>query len=173
MPQRSKVLTLPDPVKAELDKKLVAGGFADYVALSDWLKDQGYEISKSSLHRYGTYFEQRLSAIKVATEQAQAIADTIGDDQGVLGDALTRLIQEKTFQLLVEMESLSAEDVDFTKLGEMVAKLNKTAILQKKWIADMRERARAAADDVVKVAKAGGLSAEKAEEIRKKILGIV
>jgi len=55
----------------------------------------------------------------------------------------------------------------------MVAKLNKTAILQKKWISDMREKARAAADDVVKVAKAGGLSAEKAEEIRRKILGIV
>jgi phosphohistidine phosphatase SixA len=173
MPQRSKVLMLPETVKADLDRKLVTGGFADYVALSDWLKEQGFEVSKSSLHRYGTEFEQRLSAIKIATDQAQAIADTIGDDQGVLGDALTRLIQEKTFQLLVEMESLSAEDVDFTKLGEMVAKLNKTAILQKKWISDMREKARAAADDVVKVAKAGGLSAEKAEEIRRKILGIV
>lgn len=164
---------LPETVKSDLDRKLVAGGFSDYVALSDWLKDQGYEISKSSLHRYGSGFEQRLSAIKIATDQAQAIADTIGDDQGVLGDALTRLIQEKTFQLLVEMESLSAEDVDFTKLGEMVAKLNKTAILQKKWISDMREKAARTADEVVKVAKSGGLSAERAEEIRKKILGIV
>jgi len=173
MPQRSKVHALPETVKSDLDKKLVAGGFADYVALSEWLKQQGYEISKSSLHRYGSEFEQRLSAIKIATEQAQAIADTIGDDQGVLGDALTRLIQEKTFQLLVEMESLSAEDVDFTKLGEMVAKLNKTAVLQKKWISDMRERTSKTADEVVKVAKSGGLSAEKAEEIRKKILGIV
>lgn len=173
MPQRSKVQALPETVKSDLDRKLVAGGFSDYVALSDWLKDQGYEISKSSLHRYGSGFEQRLSAIKIATDQAQAIADTIGDDQGVLGDALTRLIQEKTFQLLVEMESLSAEDVDFTKLGEMVAKLNKTAILQKKWISDMREKAARTADEVVKVAKSGGLSAERAEEIRKKILGIV
>lgn len=164
---------LPEAVKSDLDKKLVAGGFCDYVALSDWLKEQGYEISKSSLHRYGSGFEQRLSAIKIATDQAQAIADTIGDDQGVLGDALTRLIQEKTFQLLVEMESLSVEDVDFTKLGEMVAKLNKTAVLQKKWISDMREKAAKTADEVVKVAKSGGLSAERAEEIRKKILGIV
>lgn len=173
MPQRSKVLTLPEPVKAELDKKLVAGGFTDYIALSDWLKEQGYEISKSSLHRYGTEFEQRLSAIKIATDQAQAIADTIGDDQGALGEALTRLIQEKTFQLLIEMEPLSAENISFTKVGEMVAKLNKTAILQKKWISDMREKANAAADEVVQVAKSGGLSAERAEEIRKKILGIV
>ncbi len=71
------------------------------------------------------------------------------------------------------MESLSVEDVDFTKLGEMVAKLNKTAVLQKKWISDMREKAAKTADEVVKVAKSGGLSAERAEEIRKKILGIV
>jgi len=173
MPQRSKVQALPEAVKSDLDKKLVAGGFCDYATLSDWLKEQGYEISKSSLHRYGSGFEQRLSAIKIATDQAQAIADTIGDDQGVLGDALTRLIQEKTFQLLVEMESLSVEDVDFTKLGEMVAKLNKTALLQKKWISDMREKTAKTADEVVKVAKSGGLSAERAEEIRKKILGIV
>lgn len=173
MPQRSKVHTLPENVKADLDKKLVTGGFSDYVTLSDWLKDQGYEISKSSLHRYGSEFEQRLSAIKIATDQAQAIADTIGDDQGVLGDALTRLIQEKTFQLLVEMEKLDAEDIDFTKLGEMVAKLNKTALLQKKWISDMREKTAKTADEVVRVAKSGGLSAERAEEIRKKILGIV
>lgn len=173
MPQRSKVLALPDDVKADLDKRLISGGFADYVALSEWLKGQGYEISKSSIHRYASDFEARLSAIKIATDQAQAIAETIGDDQGVLGDALTRLIQEKTFQLLVEMETLDPEKVSFTKLGEMVAKLNKTAVLQKKWMADMREKARSTADDVVKVARSEGLSAEKAEEIRKKILGIV
>ncbi len=173
MPQRSKVHTLPEEIKQALDKRLITGGFSDYVALSAWLAEQGYEISKSSLHRYGSEFEQRLSAIKIATEQAQAIAEAAGDDQGALGDALTRLIQEKTFQLLVEMESLSADDIDFTKLGEMVAKLNKTAVLQKKWITDMREKVSRTADDVVKVAKSGGLSKEKAEEIRKKILGIV
>lgn len=173
MPQRSKVQTLPDTIKADLDKKLVTGGFCDYVALSEWLSQQGFEISKSALHRYGSEFETRLASIKIATQQAQAIAEAAGDDQGVLGDALTRLVQEKTFQLLIEMESIDPEKMDFTKLGRMVAELNKASIQQKKWINEMKEKTVKTADEVVKTAKAGGLSAEKAEQIRKQILGIV
>ena len=67
MPQRSKILTLPDNVKADLNNRLISGGFAGYEALSEWLISEGYEISKSALHRYGTEFEQRLGAIRVAT----------------------------------------------------------------------------------------------------------
>lgn len=164
---------MPDTIKADLDKKLVTGGFCDYVALSEWLSQQGFEISKSALHRYGSEFETRLASIKIATQQAQAIAEAAGDDQGVLGDALTRLVQEKTFQLLIEMESIDPEKMDFTKLGRMVAELNKASIQQKKWINEMKEKTVKTADEVVKTAKAGGLSAEKAEQIRKQILGIV
>lgn len=173
MPQRSKVTTLPEDIKQALDMKLIAEGFGNYVALSSWLGKMGYEISKSSVHRYGLGLEQRLSAIKVATEQARAISEAAGDEAGVMGDALTRLIQEKLFQLFVDMGNLDPEKVDFAKVGRMVAELNRTAIMQKKWINEMKAKTIKTADEVVKTAKAGGLSAERAEEIRKKILGIV
>lgn len=173
MPQRAKVHTLPDNIKQALDMKLIAEGFANYVSLSSWLEKMGYEISKSALHRYGSEFETRLASIKIATQQAQAIAEAAGDDQGVLGDALTRLVQEKTFQLLIEMESIDPEKMDFTKLGRMVAELNKASIQQKRWINEMKDKTVKTADEVVKTAKAGGLSAEKAEHIRRQILGIV
>jgi len=173
MPARSKITSLPDGIKSELDKRLVTGGFADYGALAEWLQEQGFEISRSSIHRYGQQFETRLSAIKIATEQARAISETVGDDPGVLGDALTRLCQEKAFKVLVEMEDPEPQKADLSKMGIMIARLNRASIAQKKWMAEAKEKAKSAAEDVSKEIKSAGLSEEKAEEIRKKILGIV
>ena len=173
MPARSKITKLPPEVKAELDRRLIGGGFADYTSLAEWLAEQGFEISRSAIHRYGQEFEEKLSALRIATEQARAITEAVGDEEGVMGDALTRLCQEKAFQVLVEMQSLDPEQIDFNKLTVAVAKLNKASVAQKKWMAEVRFKARAAADDVVKTAKQGGLSEEKAEEIRRRILGIV
>lgn len=154
-----------------MDRRLIAGGFSGYQELADWLREQGFELSRSALHRYGQQFENRLAALKIATEQARAITEAVGDEEGVMGDALTRLAQEKAFQVLVEMED--AGEVSLPKLGRMIADLNRTSIAQKKWMAEMRKKAAAAAESVVKTARQGGLSDEKAEEIRKKILGIV
>jgi len=173
MPLRSKVVTLPEKVKAELDRRLLGGSFSDYTALAEWLKAQGFEISRSAVHRYGQAFADRLSAIKIATEQAQAIAEAVGDEPGVLGDALTRLCQEKAFKVLVEMEDPEPKNADLSKMGIMIARLNRASVAQKKWMAEAKEKARSAAEDVSREIKAAGLSEEKAEEIRRKILGIV
>ena len=129
-----------------------------------------FEVSRSALHRYGSKFETTLAAIRVATEQARAISEVTGDDEGRLGDALTSLIQQKAFDVLVEMEG--AGDVTLAQLGTMVAKLNAASVQQKRWIAQVRERAATVADEAASVAAKGGLSDEAAAQIRALILGI-
>ncbi|HQB82745.1 MAG TPA: DUF3486 family protein, partial [Candidatus Rifleibacterium sp.] len=54
MPARSAVTTLPTEVKEWLDKCLVESDFSGYEALSAALAEKGFQISKSSLHRYGS-----------------------------------------------------------------------------------------------------------------------
>ena len=175
MPQRSKIIMLPPEVKDELDRRLVSGSFAGYAGLAEWLQEQGYEISRSAVHRYGQGFGERLAAIKIATEQARAISETVGDDMGQMSDALISLVQEKAFDVLVNLQTDDPEMFGkvFPRLGLMVARLSRASVGQKKWMAETREKASSTADEVVKVAKTGGLSEEKAEEIRRKILGIV
>ena len=73
MPPRSKVAALPPEVKEWLDKALVENNFGGYELLAAELKGKGYEISKTGLHRYGQQFEDRLNALKIATEQARAV----------------------------------------------------------------------------------------------------
>lgn len=127
MPARSKITGLPDGIRVELDKRLITSGFSDYSTLEAWLTEQGFEISRSAIHRYGQGFEAKVAAIKVATEQAKAIAAAVGDDDGAMNEALIRLVQQQAFDVLVNMQT---EDPDlyakiFQKMGVMVARLSR------------------------------------------------
>ena len=43
---------VPDPLREKLNARLRANGYSDFCALSDWMSEQGYPISKSAIHRY-------------------------------------------------------------------------------------------------------------------------
>lgn len=166
--KRSKVTELPKEVKAWLDQALVAGNFSGYEQLEQELIKRGCTIGKSSLHRYGQQFEERLRAVKLATEQAAAIAASSPDDAGAMNDALIRLVQEKAFQTLLKME----EGAPLKEVGLMVARLSNATVKQKQWAAEVREKVSVASDAVVAIAKKGGLSDAALEEIKRKLLGI-
>lgn len=166
--KRSKVTQLPKEVKAWLDQALVAGNFSGYEQLEQELTQRGCTVGKSSLHRYGQQFEERLRAVKLATEQAAAIAAASPDEQGAMNDALIRLVQEKAFQTLLKME----EGAPLKEVGLMVARLSNATVKQKQWAAEVRDKASTAADTVEKIAKKGGLSADALEIIKREILGI-
>jgi phosphohistidine phosphatase SixA len=173
MPKRSKIAGLPDSIKADLNKRLVRGGFSNYEKLAAWLQEQGFEISRSAVHRYGQAFEERLAAIKIATEQAQAIAEAVGDDEGAMNEALIRLVQEKSFDVLVNLQT---EDPDaftkiFPKLGVMIAKLSKASVDQKKWMLEARKKAlEEAANTIETAARREGVSKATINKIRREVL---
>lgn len=168
MPPRSKVASLPAEVKAWLDQALAENNFSDYEALSQELTERGYAISKSALHRYGQNFEERLSALKIASEQARAVVAAAPDEEGAVNEALMRLVQEHLFKLLMT----EGDQIDLPKVAKAVAELGKASVVQKKWQAEMRAKAEAAASQVEKIAKKGGLDAATVAEIRREILGV-
>lgn len=172
MPKRSKILQLPEEIKATLDKRLISGGFSGYRELASWLAEQGFEISHSAIHRYGQEFEEKIAAIRIATEQAKAITDAVGDDAGATGDALIRLVQEKAFQVLVKMSDLDPEAVDFNKLTVSIAKLNNAAVTQKKWLADMKKKTEQAVENIEKKAECLDKK-ELLKMVKQEVYGIV
>ena len=172
MPPRSSISRLPKDIREAFEKKLIAGGFADYDGLAAWLKEQGFEISRSAAHRYGQEFENKLSAIKIATEQAKAITEAVGDEEGAMGEALTRLCQEKAFNVLIKMEDLDPEQTNISKMGIMIARLNRAAVTQKKWAREVKDKARQAVKNIEEKGKARGLSPEAMKMIKEEIYGI-
>lgn len=182
MPARSKITLLPPEIKAKLDRLLIERSFSDYDGLVAWLNGElaalGLELtfSRSGLHYYGQAFEEKVQAIKIATEQARAITDAVGDDAGMMGEALTNLCQEKAFQVLVKMHEIDPEDVDFNKLTVAIAKLNKTAVDQKKWQREIKDKAAQAVKNIEsKAAGAAGksLPPETMKIIKEEIYGII
>ncbi|KAF1043208.1 MAG: hypothetical protein GAK35_02300 [Herbaspirillum frisingense] len=170
MARRSKVVGLPANVKEWLDKALVGGNFADYELLAEELKAKGYDISKSSLHRYGSQFEAKLAAVKLATEQAAAIAEAVPDDENALGDALLRVIQEKTFTMLMNMEA--DPQIGFAKLASIAIESGFSSTTVKEHRSKVKMRAKEAAAEVSGIVKSAGLSDDAVDRIKRSILGI-
>jgi len=175
MPRRSTIETLPKDVRAWLDRALAEGGFQGYQLLAEELRSRGYEISKSAVHRYGQVFEERLASLRAVTEQARAIVDANPDDDNAINEALTRLTQEKMFDILLKMEVDPAK-ANLASLARAVAELGRASVSQKKWMAEAREQARLEAErDMVKAvetaAEQGGGKASP-EEILQSIKAI-
>lgn len=139
MAKRSIVNALPRELKEWLDAELVARGFGDYVALAADLKAKGAAISKSSLHRYGSKFEERMAQLRASTEQARAIVAASPDDEGAMGEALVRLTQDKMFGILMDLE-VDPNTIDITKFSRSVADLTRSSIGQKRYVQDFRAR---------------------------------
>ncbi len=179
MPAPSKIGLLPEEIRAELNRRLVKRAFADYEALAAWLAEQGFQIGKSTVHRYGQKLERKLEAIRASTEAARAIYEAAPDDADLRSAAVMSLVQTEIFDVLVNLQEATDEDVDqvtrvklLSHAAKNIATLSRASVNQKKWSLEVRERAVAVADEVTKAARQAGMSAETSEIWRKKILRI-
>jgi len=176
MPPRSKIDLMPKDIRAELDKRIVEGGFANYRALAKWLNDNGYEIGKNAVHHHGEKLERRLEAVKRATEQARAIAEASPDDEAAMSDTLIRLVQQIDMDILLDLEGETVPPKTLEAVSRSVASLARVSVNQKKWMVEVRDKLNAkvgrAAEQVAIAARSGGLSPEAEQQIRTALLDI-
>lgn len=137
MGRRSKVLGLSAEVKAWLDAALVEGNFSGYELLSAELKARGCDVSKSALQRYGAPFDVLMRKVKASGEQAKALMSEAGDDAGALNDAVIRIVQSKTLEvLMLDEDGTLSTDPKFVRA---IASLVRASVTQKEWAADVRK----------------------------------
>ena len=179
MAKRSTIEQLPEAVRHEFERKLVENGFSDYTAIAEWLQEQGYEISRSAAHRYGQKVQRRFAAIKSSTEAARLIAEGAADEGAARSEALMAMLQTELFDALVQIGEMPSEELNavdrFGMMSEGAKKISgliSASTRLKEYQAKVKAKVAAAAEDVAKQAKKGGLSEEAAEAIRKQILGI-
>lgn len=174
---RSSISQLPLELRELLESVLIERGFADYSSITDQLNErleaEGIEttISRSAVHRYGQQLAERIQALKRSTEVARTIAREVGDDEGTLNDALVRLVQDRLFHVIDDLE-IDPSKTDILKVGHMIADLGRASVAQKKHQIHVRKQAEAVAESVAKKVSASGLSPARVDEIRREILGI-
>lgn len=180
MGRRSTVEKLPEAVRRWLERALTEQGFTGYQELEALLRAQGYVISKSAIHRFGKKMESRFAAIKASTEAARMLTEGAADDQDARSEAVIALVQTEMFEAIVNLqEATGDEETDpaqriglLSSAAKNIATLARASVNQKKFRLEVQERTKAAADNVEKLARKGGLSAETVQALRREILGI-
>ncbi len=179
MAPRSSIEKLPEDVRRWLERALTENGFSGYVELENLLKEKGYQISKSAIHRYGQKIERRFKAIKDSTEAARIIAEGAEDKEDKRSEALMGLLQSSLFEALVDIEDANDESMSpmekFQALsfaGKNVASLIQASTKLKTYQAEVKRRAEIAAVETEKIVVQAGLSADTVKMIKEQILGI-
>lgn len=165
--RRSSIETdMPVDARKDLDRILIEG--ATYEEASAFCKSRGYDISKSAVGRYGKNFLEAYQNVMRFADQAQVLKSDA--DNGLpMEEAVGKVLLQKVMSALIDN---TADITENSRLISDVAKLVGSNIQLAKLKMDLAERARRTADAVVKMVKKGGLSADAADQIRAKILGI-
>lgn len=170
--------------RARLDAEIVCRNFADYDGLVDWLGQQGFEISRSIIHRHGAKLKRRLEAVKASTEAARLIAEAAPDDADLRSAAVISMVQSELFDLLLNLQEADAEEDPQTRVELMakaargVADLSRASVSQKKWQASIKDKLEAKFCGLEAEATGGKsgarkLDAETLRIVRQEVYGLV
>lgn len=182
MARRSTIDKLPEDVRRWLERALTGSGFSGYAELEALMRDKGYLISKSAIHRYGQKIERRFGAIRAATEAARMLTEGAADDQDARSEAVIALIQTELFESIVQLQEAEDEEIDpqvrvalLSKVAKNVATLSRASVNLKKFQQDLREKIAAKMDALEAESKSGSgrIDAETLRRVREEIYGIV
>ena len=178
MPQKPVIESLPDGVRRWLEQALIDQNFSGYQQLEALLRERGYEIGKSAIHRFGKKIERRLASIRASTEAARLVVESASDDKNARSEAVMALVQSEMFDTLMNLEEAQEEgDPErrvalLSNAAHAIANVARADITQKKWRHEIQKRIESAAANVESIARKGGTSPEMVESIRREILGI-
>ena len=178
MAKRSSVEQLPQVIRHELERKLADNGFSDYTALAEWLNEQGYEISRSAVHRYGAKIQKRFASIKASTEAARLIAEGASDEADTRSEALVAMVQTELFDALVEigdMDDLTPVEKFnmIAKASKNVASLTSASTRLKKFQTELKDKMDKAFAEIEQQNKQGTLDVATLKRIRTEVYGLI
>ena len=187
MARRSSIDGLPEEVRRWLQRALTESNFGGYKALEEMLREQGYLISKSAIHRYGQQLERRMAAIKASTEAARMLTEGAADDQDARSEAVIALVQTELFESIVNLQEAGDEGLDpadriglLSEAAKNIATLARASVNQKKFRLEeqariereARERLLAEQEEKLQELRGSdGMSEQMESRIRRILLG--
>lgn len=166
--RRSRIeIDLPAEIRKQVDRLLLEPS-TTYDEIKTFLTSQGYDISRSSIGRYGKEFFEAYQQVKRFEDQSRALVGEVGDGM-TMEEALSKVLLQKV------LAAVTKGDFDVMEKSRLLAdfaKLQSSNIQREKLKDEYARAARIAAEKVEVIAKKGGLSAATVQQIRKEILGI-
>jgi len=157
MPPRSKVYSLPQEVRAELERRIVERTFSGYEDLAAWLQSQGFQIAEDSVQRHGARLRQKMESLAQSTQHAQAITRTSPKVRATLVEATIDLLNERIFSAVMEAEQSGHQEIAL--LSRTLADLSRMTIARQRWAEEFRARL----EEENRIAQERGVKARRAE----------
>ena len=158
---------LPAETRQQLNRLFLVENIS-YDEARDWLKEQGYDISRSSIGRYGKKFFEAYKKIKQFEDQAQTLKSDVGEGL-LLEESLTKILLQKVQEAVIDG---TMDVIAVPRILSDVAKLQSSSIQRERIKMDFTEFKKKAIEAISEVAKKAGISADTEERMRKRIMGI-
>jgi len=159
---------LPPDIREQVDRLLIEGG-CTYDDIKAFLDEQGHDISRSAIGRYGQGFMVSYQRLKIIEEKSKTLVSEAGEGM-VLEEAASKLFA----QMILEAQ-LSGE-LDIKKLPRIIsdfAKLQASTVLRERLKKDFADKARKAVDKIEKKTRKKNLDPETLRIIREEVYGLV
>ncbi len=167
--RHSSILALPSEVQQEINDLLVEPN-TTYDEVRQYIVGKGYDVSRSSVARYGKGYFEQLRQTKIVEEQAKTIIEQ-GGSQLEVQEALAKLLTAEIMSRLIGGKLSKNADINFAT--ESFSKLFKASVshqLMKKEIKDAVDKV---AKKVEGALKREGVRPEVLNNAIKDIYGIV
>jgi len=173
MPRKSSIAIIDPRLKAAIDAAITEGR-ATIDDIVQMVRGLGGDVSRSAIGRYKKSMEQRLEEFR----ESQAIAgdwmkQLKADPDGDIGRMLGELLKVIAHRTQMEMLDTGADAKEIAMLARAIGDLARTDKLKMELEKKARDAALAdAADQAERSATEAGLSAERAAQIRRDVLGL-
>lgn len=136
---KCKMDELPQEMRARVDAMLadVTIGYRDIAAM---LKEEGYEISKSSVSRYGDRLGRALLRTDAAQRFTDSIVATARDHKGLeMSEAATAIMMDNIMRVLVDMDYDDYAEIPLPKIVDILQKQHRNAVYKERMVRSYRK----------------------------------
>jgi hypothetical protein len=170
----------PEEIQA-IDDEIIRRNFKKFSDISDWCKENGWEIERGAVWTRAQKVKKNLQIVKMVTQEAIQIKQSVKDEGGDLHDATLSLIQARLYKSvsdLVESDLEENPELQIELLGKAArasSDISRSSVNVKKWKQEIEAKAakkalEEAAKRVDAAAKAQGLDETQARFWREKVL---
>ncbi len=136
--KHSKIDGLPSDIK-EAVEEMIKSDFT-YKDIVDYIKNQGFEISQSSVQRYASSLNETLQSLKMAQENFRVVMEETEKYKNLdVSDGILRLLSNQIFQSINNFSDEQLQNIDFDTLMKNAVALTRAIAYKKKIDIDSKD----------------------------------
>lgn len=135
----SKVDSLPEEIRLQVDEMIIDTSNT-YQEISDWVKEQGYEISKSSIGRYAIRTTATTQRLIEAQKQTEALVNVVKRNPDIdYTDAGLMMLMDGLVKKLATAEE-EFDSMPLDKAGRLITAISRTKVYKDRVKQDMKNK---------------------------------